>query len=100
MRTDSGRTYTIACTFSDLNQEFERVGGNRTIRTNVRFVAATNRDLKAMVDENRFRADLYYRLHVFPLNVPPSPPTSPARDSSGCTRHDADNLPNYARDDS
>jgi formate hydrogenlyase transcriptional activator len=47
------------------------VGGNRTIRTNVRFVAATNRDLKAMVDENRFRADLYYRLHVFPLNVPP-----------------------------
>jgi formate hydrogenlyase transcriptional activator len=53
------------------DQEFERVGGNRTIRTNVRFVAATNRDLKAMVDENRFRADLYYRLHVFPLNVPP-----------------------------
>src|SRR4029077_4924919 len=53
------------------DQEFERVDGNRTIRTNVRFVAATNRDLKAMVDENRFRADLYYRLHVFPLNVPP-----------------------------
>ena len=53
------------------DQEFERVGGNRTIRTNVRFVAATNRDLKAMVDENRFRADLYYRLHVFPVNVPP-----------------------------
>jgi len=52
------------------DQEFERVGGNRTIRTDVRFVAATNRDLKAMVDENRFRADLYYRLHVFPLNVP------------------------------
>jgi formate hydrogenlyase transcriptional activator len=47
------------------------VGGNRTIRTNVRFVAATNRDLKAMVSENRFRADLYFRLHVFPLNVPP-----------------------------
>jgi len=53
------------------DQEFERVGGNRTIRTDVRFVAATNRDLKAMVDENRFRTDLYYRLHVFPLNVPP-----------------------------
>ncbi len=52
------------------DQEFERVGGTRTIRTDVRFVAATNRDLKAMVDENRFRADLYYRLHVFPLNVP------------------------------
>jgi formate hydrogenlyase transcriptional activator len=53
------------------DQEFERVGGNRTIRTDIRFVAATNRDLKAMVDENRFRADLYYRLHVYPLNVPP-----------------------------
>ena len=53
------------------DQEFERVGGNRTIRTDVRFVAATNRDLKAMVDENEFRADLYYRLHVFPLHVPP-----------------------------
>ena len=53
------------------DQEFERVGGNRTIRTDVRFVAATNRDLKAMVDENKFRADLYFRLHVFPLTVPP-----------------------------
>ena len=55
------------------DQEFERVGGNRTIRTDVRFIAATNRDLKAMVDENKFRADLYYRLHVFPLHVPPLP---------------------------
>ena len=53
------------------DQEFERVGGNRTIRTDVRFVAATNRDLKVMVEDNKFRADLYYRLHVFPLNVPP-----------------------------
>jgi formate hydrogenlyase transcriptional activator len=53
------------------DQEFERVGGNRTIRVDVRFVVATNRDLKAMVDDNRFRADLYYRLHVFPLYVPP-----------------------------
>ena len=53
------------------DQEFERVGGTRTIRTDVRFVAATNRDLKAMVDEKEFRADLYYRLHVFPLGVPP-----------------------------
>ena len=53
------------------DQEFERVGGTRTVRTDVRFVAATNRDLKAMVDENRFRGDLYYRLHVFPLEVPP-----------------------------
>jgi formate hydrogenlyase transcriptional activator len=53
------------------DQEFERVGGSRTIRTDVRFIAATNRDLKAMADENRFRADLYYRLHVFPVHVPP-----------------------------
>jgi formate hydrogenlyase transcriptional activator len=52
------------------DQEFERVGGNRTICTDVRFVAATNRDLKAMVEAGTFRADLYYRLHVFPLNVP------------------------------
>jgi formate hydrogenlyase transcriptional activator len=52
------------------DQEFERIGGNRTIRTDVRFIAATNRDLRAMVEENRFRSDLYYRLHVFPLNVP------------------------------
>ena len=52
-------------------QEFERVGGTRTIRTNARLVAATNRDLKAMADEGKFRSDLYYRLHVFPLNVPP-----------------------------
>jgi formate hydrogenlyase transcriptional activator len=53
------------------DHEFERVGGNRTIRSDIRFVAATNRDLKQMVEENRFRADLYYRLHVFPINVPP-----------------------------
>jgi DNA-binding NtrC family response regulator len=52
-------------------QEFERLGGNRTTRVDVRIVAATNRDLKAMVDEKKFRADLYYRLHVFPLSVPP-----------------------------
>ena len=53
------------------DHEFERVGGNRTIRTDARFVAATNRDLKQMVEENRFRADLYYRLDVFPIHVPP-----------------------------
>ena len=52
-------------------QEFERVGGNRTIQVDVRIVAATNRDLKAMVEKNEFRADLYYRLAVFPMNVPP-----------------------------
>jgi formate hydrogenlyase transcriptional activator len=52
-------------------QEFERVGGNRTIQVDVRIIAATNRDLKAMVDEGKFRADLYYRVAVFPLNIPP-----------------------------
>ena len=53
------------------DQEFERVGGSRTIRTNIRFIAATNRNLQAMVNDQKFRADLYYRLHVYPLNVPP-----------------------------
>src|SRR5579884_3705225 len=52
-------------------QELERLGGNRTIHVDVRFVAATNRNLKQMVDEGRFRSDLYYRLNVFPLTVPP-----------------------------
>lgn len=48
--------------------EFERLGGTETISVNVRLVTATNRDLKKMVMENRFRADLYYRLNVFPIN--------------------------------
>ena len=52
-------------------QEFERLGSNRTIRVDARIVAATNRDLKRMVDENQFRSDLYYRLNVFPVRVPP-----------------------------
>jgi formate hydrogenlyase transcriptional activator len=52
-------------------QEFERLGGNRTIHVDIRFVAASNRDLKAMMDEGKFRSDLYYRLHVFPFHVPP-----------------------------
>ena len=51
-------------------QELERLGGNRTIHVDVRFVAATNRNLKQMVDEGKFRGDLYYRLNVFPLTVP------------------------------
>jgi DNA-binding NtrC family response regulator len=52
-------------------QEFERLGGNRTIRVDVRIIAATNRNLKQMVEEGKFRSDLYYRLNVFPLTVPP-----------------------------
>ncbi|MES1261760.1 MAG: sigma 54-interacting transcriptional regulator [Acidobacteriota bacterium] len=51
--------------------EFERVGDEATQRVNVRVVAATNRDLRKEVDEGRFRLDLYYRLGVFPLEVPP-----------------------------
>ena len=51
-------------------QEFERVGGNRTIRVNVRVLATTNRDLVAAVGRGEFREDLYYRLNVFPIAVP------------------------------
>jgi formate hydrogenlyase transcriptional activator len=52
-------------------QEFERLGGTRTHQVDVRLVAATNRDLSEMVKRNEFRSDLYYRLNVFPLNLPP-----------------------------
>ena len=51
--------------------EFERLGGTRTIRVDVRLVAATNRDLAQMIGERQFRTDLYYRLNVFPISVPP-----------------------------
>jgi formate hydrogenlyase transcriptional activator len=52
-------------------QEFERVGSNRTMRVDVRIVAATNQNLHQMVRERRFRADLFYRLNVFPIALPP-----------------------------
>jgi formate hydrogenlyase transcriptional activator len=52
-------------------KEFERVGGTRTIPVNVRLVAATNRDLAKMVNAGQFRSDLYYRLRVFPITIPP-----------------------------
>jgi formate hydrogenlyase transcriptional activator len=52
------------------DHEFERLGGTRTIRVDVRLIAATNRDLARAVAEKRFRSDLFYRLHVFPLHVP------------------------------
>jgi len=52
-------------------REFERVGGNRTIHVDVRIIAATNQDLEAMVEERRFRQDLFYRLNVIPIVIPP-----------------------------
>ena len=52
-------------------QEFERLGGTRTHQVDVRLVAATNRDLSDMVKRSKFRSDLYYRLNVFPISLPP-----------------------------
>ena len=52
-------------------KEFERIGGNTTIKSDVRIVAATNRDLETSIREGKFREDLYYRLNVFPIVVPP-----------------------------
>src|SRR5207237_9993862 len=52
-------------------QRFERVGGNETIKTDVRIIAATNSDLESMVTEGKFRPDLYYRLNGFTIKVPP-----------------------------
>jgi formate hydrogenlyase transcriptional activator len=52
-------------------REFERLGSSRTLQTDARLIAATNRDLSAMVREQKFRADLFYRLNVFPVEVPP-----------------------------
>src|SRR3954447_23993437 len=53
------------------DQEFERLGSNRTIKVNVRLVAATNRNLAERIAQNQFRSDLYYRLSVFPIVLPP-----------------------------
>jgi formate hydrogenlyase transcriptional activator len=52
-------------------RDFERLGSTRTLRTDARLIAATNRDLEALVNEQKFRSDLYYRLNVFPVRVPP-----------------------------
>jgi PAS domain S-box-containing protein len=53
------------------DQELERVGGNETIKVDVRVIAATNRNLETEVEKGRFRADLYYRLNIFPIHIPP-----------------------------
>ena len=52
-------------------REFERLGSGRTLRTDARLIAATNRELGALVNEQKFRADLFYRINVFPIHVPP-----------------------------
>ena len=52
-------------------REFERVGGNQTIQTDIRVIAATNRDLQSAIGAGAFRSDLFYRLNVFPVEVPP-----------------------------
>ncbi len=52
-------------------QEFDRVGGTKTLKSNFRLIAATNQDLRELVKQGRFREDLYYRLNVFPITVPP-----------------------------
>jgi formate hydrogenlyase transcriptional activator len=52
-------------------REFERLGSNRTKKVDVRLVAATNRDLERMMEDREFRSDLYYRLNVFPIRIPP-----------------------------
>ncbi len=52
-------------------REFERLGGSKVIRANVRVIAATNRDLEGAIDAGMFRSDLYYRLNVFPIEMPP-----------------------------
>jgi len=52
------------------DHEFERLGGTRTIKVNVRLIAATNRDLPKSVNAREFRSDLFYRLHVFPIKMP------------------------------
>ena len=53
------------------NGEFERIGGQQTIKVDVRIISATNRDLEKEINDGQFREDLYYRLNVFPITIPP-----------------------------
>ncbi len=66
-------------------REFERVGGNRTIRVNIRVVAATHRDLEQMVQKGEFRSDLFFRLNVVPVEIPPL--RARPSDLAALTRH-------------
>src|SRR5207245_2157472 len=69
------------------DQQFERVGGNTTVRTEARVLAATNADLDQMVTNGRFRRDLYYRLRVVTIRVPPHPSDiQPTRSDDGDER--------------
>ena len=52
-------------------KEFERVGGEETLSVDVRIIAATNKNLKEEIEAGRFRDDLYYRLHIIPISLPP-----------------------------
>jgi len=63
------RLRSHSCVFCRSN-EFERVGGTRRIRADVRVIAATNRDLEAAISAGSFRSDLFYRLNVFPIEIP------------------------------
>src|SRR4030095_7980839 len=77
-------------------QEFERLGSSRTVKTDVRLITATNCDLKQMVFEKKFRSDLYYRLNVFPvfvqrLRAETAPPDEQA-DRDDSNRHRASAL--------
>ncbi len=60
-----------SCCRAIQEREFERLGSTHTRKVNVRLVAATNRDLETMVANKEFRNDLYYRLNVFPIGIPP-----------------------------
>jgi formate hydrogenlyase transcriptional activator len=69
-------------------KQFDRLGGSHTFQVDVRIIAATNQDLRRMVEERKFRADLYYRLNVFPiaLSEDTAKPASPADAESGLSK--------------